>query len=151
MKIYSLPIRLQLSIPLLIPQAVILLKAEFILLVPIGVCTAATAASWKGSTQEHPGPWHQHFSMGNISPSALSDAFPFFPGSIALVAPGHSLMNYVTRILCCFKLGSPELTTEALLLSPWCFVCHFQHVNFSQFLLYAPALYFWCLSTLQSQ
>lgn len=142
MKISSLPIRLQLFIPLLIPQAVVLLKAEFILLV-----RGITAASWKGSTQEHPGPWHQHFSMENTSPSALRDAFPFFPGSIALVAPGHSLMNYVTRILCCFKLGSPELTTEALLLCPWCIVWCFQHVNFSQFLLFAPALYFWCLST----
>lgn len=91
------------------------------------------------------------FSMGNTYPNSLSDVFPFFPGNIALVAHGHSLMNCVTRILCCFKLGSPELTTGALPLFPWCIVWHFQHVNFSQFLLFASALYYWCLSTVHNQ
>lgn len=56
-------------------------------------------------------------SVGRTHPDAPRAAFAFSTGSMALVAHSHPLMNYLTRIPC-FRLLSPKLTAESLLLFP---------------------------------
>lgn len=57
------------------------------------------------------------FSVGRTHPDASRAAFAFSPGSMVLVVHSHPLMNYLTRIPQ-FKLLSPKLSAESLLLFP---------------------------------